>query len=146
MNETPTISVENIEPLLEVVEWFDTDVREHFENMKAAIMNAVSWEGYQIKFDSLIRLIDYLFEIEPTSFINNGVTNQAGENLWSLKVLSIALLLWFDTDQALKLFGEHWASVNSDPDWESHQNIRALNEYWIEGVKIYWNPLSKKDT
>ena len=144
MEEHTIISDANITPLQEVVESLPDDVKIHFEAIKDAIFIAINKEWNEIKFDNLIRLIDFIFDTSPTRFVNNWVDNDAWKNLWSLKVLSLALLLWLNTDQALKMFGEHWESVQKNPDWDNHQNIRQLDEFWLEGIKIYGIPFSKK--
>jgi len=144
MEEQTIMSAENITPLQEVVESLPNDVKVHFEAIKDAIFIAINKEWNEIEFNNLIRLIDFIFDTSPTRFVNNWVDNDAWKNLWSLKVLSLALLLWVNTDQALKMFGEHWESVQKNPDWNDHPNIRELDGGWIEWVKIYGVPFSEK--
>jgi len=146
MDEQVIISSENISPLQEVVETLPDNIKIHFEAIKQAIHLAISKEWNEIEFNKLIRLIDFIFDTTPTRFINNWVDNAAWENLWSLKVLSLALLLWLDTNQALKMFWEHWKSVQSTPDWGNHKNIRELDGWGIEWVKIYGIPFSGKES
>lgn len=146
MDEQIIISDENRTPLQEVVETLPDNIKIHFESIKQAIYLAINREWNEIKFNNLIRLIDFIFDTTPTRFVNNWVDNAAWENLWSLKVLSLALLLWLDTNQALKMFWEHWKSVQSNPDWDNHKNIRELDGWGIEWVKIYGISFSKKES
>ena len=143
-NEAVVISQDNISALQWVEKDLSPEMKAHFANIKKAIIETVNDEWREIKFKALIRLIDFVFDTHPVRFVNGWVDNKAWENLSSLKVLSIALLLWLNTNQALMMFWEHNQSIKKDPNDDNHPNIRELDWNWLEWVKIHWIPFWKK--
>ena len=95
-----------------------------------------------MSFSDFLRIIDKNFRFIPCSFQVGRKNNQAWESQGSLKVLAYAVLMGYDTEQALILFGEHYRNVRDKWNWwEKHENIIQLMEHGIESVKIYQNPL-----
>jgi len=110
-------------------------------------------------FDRFIALIDSIFETHPVEFhngiINHGETattsasyttliNEAGSNLWSLKVFAFAIMMGYTASQALSLFGEHYNDVIEDPNSGRHLNIEQVYKHWLWGVQIQGMPFRIK--
>ena len=99
-----------------------------------------AWET--IDFSNMIQLIDYLFETKPIEFTNGSEANKARTNLWSLKILTLGLMLGLNTNQILSLFGEHLTEVENTPKWDSHKNIRALRTWGYTKIELPENPFT----
>lgn len=138
------LSRENIAPLEELKKSLSHEAQQILEWIRLSVNDTLNKAYGATDFQSFIKLIDSIFDTTPTRFINGLVENEAGQNLWSLKVLTIALMLWLDTFEALRLFGEHYESVQKNPEWNNHTNIRNLDIFGIEAVKIYGVPFSAK--
>ncbi len=144
MNDDLVIHFENGPAVLqEAMSEFSDETKLYVEQISQGIFNILD-SSKTIKFDRLIRLINYVFETHPHDYIN-WAQRSGKDSLWSLKILTLSLLLWIKTDQALKLFWEHWESVKNNPDENNHPNIRELDMNWIETVKIYWFPFEEKN-
>lgn len=137
MSDFFALSEWNVEELKAHIAWFSESTQLRLKATQEAVGEILKNENEKIRFLHLIQQIDALFVTHPTAFTNGNVFNEAGKNLSSLKVLTLALLMWLNTDQALRLFWEHWEEVSQNPDWDTHSNIRNLDEVGIQWVKIY---------
>jgi len=94
-------------------------------------------------FSETLAYIDSAYDYQPSRFINGSVENAAGENEGSCKVLGLAILEGFTTEEALLAFGEHYQSVLANPSGTDHRNIRALMETGLPGVRFDQQPLTR---
>jgi len=149
MNDTfdeVVISQDNIRPLQSFVDTLSSETQNALTKFKIKIDELLLDPNNKIDFDTIQNKITSILNTVPTRFVNNGVENAERENEGSLRILSIALLFQLTDDNALRLFWEHWESVQENPEGNDHQNIRQLNEYWLWGVKIHWLPFSEKES
>jgi len=142
-HENVTVQYNNGPEILQnMLENYSDETNLYFEQIKKWIFEILkSWD--QIKFNRLIILINFVFDTNWVDFIN-GWQRDGQMSLWSLKVLTLWLLLWLKTDETLELFWEHWQEIKSDPDSDIHPNITELNWWWIEAVKVFWLPFTQK--
>lgn len=143
MNEI-ILSHENTFPLQDLKNSLSSEAQAILEWIRLSTNDVMNHTYGSSDFQSFLKLVDSIFDTSPTRFINGELEDAGWKYLWSLKVLTIALMLWLSTDQALRLFGEHYESVQNNPEWDDHQNIRNLDRVWIEWVKIYGVPFKKK--
>jgi hypothetical protein len=99
-------------------------------------------EPEAIDFEDTMAIIDANYRFTPTAFRNGSVSNAAGENNGSCKILSFAQLNQLDADQTLACFGRYFRDdVLKHPDGSDHGNIRNfLANGWI-GVEFEGTPL-----
>jgi len=86
-----------------------------------------------LKFEEVMALIDAHYEVGLIEFKNGGIVNKQGENEGSAKLLSYAALSQLDKETTLKLWGEYYRDVVSNPDGDDHQNIRNFMKTGWEG-------------
>jgi hypothetical protein len=102
------------------------------------VFNAnVEMNADDLKFDDVISLIDRHYEVGLIEFKNGDIVNKPGENEGSGKILSYAALSNLDKDTTLKLWGQHYKEVLSDPGGDSHPNIRNFMKYGWEGTSLH---------
>ena len=89
-----------------------------------------------VTLQQCIDVIDEHFTYHAVKFDVGKVTNFAGMNAKSGKVLSYAALTGLDTATTLKCFGPIYDEVRADPDGTSHANIRALMAGGVESVRF----------
>ncbi|TFJ85330.1 hypothetical protein NSK_003378 [Nannochloropsis salina CCMP1776] len=82
--------------------------------------------GPPLKFDEVMQAIDDTYDYTPKPFKNGDVTNPAGTNAGSCKLLSLGILHGLPPASLLALFGEHYRSVIQTPKGSDHGNIRSL--------------------
>lgn len=99
-------------------------------------------EPEAIDFEDTMAIIDANYRFTPTAFRNGSVSNAAGENNGSCKILSFAQLNQLDADQTLACFGRYYRDdVLQHPDGSDHGNIRNfMANGWI-GVEFEGTPL-----
>ena len=102
-----------------------------------------------IDFDSVIRTIDENYHYTPTRFHNgkdpHGVTNEAGSNEGSCKILAFGKLNNLGKEQALACFGKYYREdVLGHPDNDDHANIRSFMRDGWEGIRFDGEALRPK--
>lgn len=98
------------------------------------VFNAnVEMDAENLKFEDVMALIDTHYEVGLIEFKNGDIVNKQGENEGSAKLLSYAALSQLDKETTLKLWGEYYRDVISDPDGDDHQNIRNFMKTGWEG-------------
>ena len=95
-------------------------------------------------FAATLAFIAEHYHYQPSAFTNGPLSNAAGQNEVSCKVLGLALLEHFSLDEALLAFGEHYRQVLGDPAGSDHGNIRALLAHGLVGVTLAQQPLTPK--
>lgn len=95
-------------------------------------------------FSDTLAFIAQHYQYQPTAFSNGDVQNAAGENEGSCKLLGLAVLEGFSTQEALLAFGEHYRAVLAKPEAEDHRNIRTLMRQGLEAVHFVQPPLAPK--
>ena len=101
-----------------------------------SLITRLDSQSSDVMFDEVMTLIDELYEFSPTSFVNGGQRNEAGENSGSCKVLSFALLNSLTEEQTLLLFGQYYRDVKASPEADDHQNIRQFILHGFSGLKF----------
>jgi hypothetical protein len=102
------------------------------------VFNAnVEMSADDLKFEDVMNLIEKYYEVGLIEFKNGEIVNKPGENEGSGKILSYAALSSLDKDTTLKLWGEYFKEVLSDPDGDSHPNIRNFMKYGWEGTSLH---------
>ncbi len=102
-----------------------------------------------VSFDETIAVITEHYDYHPTTFSNglgaHQVTNEAGQNEGSCKILAFAQLNQLDQQQTLHLFGDYYRQdVLIDPNGSGHQNIRNFMRYGWSGVSFQGEALTPK--
>lgn len=95
-------------------------------------------------FSDTLAFIADTYDYRPGRFSNGNLENAAGENEGSCRVLGLAVLEGFTTEEALLAFGEHYRTVLANPDGTDHRNIRALMQTGLSGVRFEQQPLTHK--
>jgi hypothetical protein len=107
----------------------------------SALLNAIDHE--QAQFSNVLDLINAHYEFIPTAFDNGSLHNSAGENSGSCRVFSFAKLHNLSDLDTLKLFAEHYKSVQATPTGEDHQNIRNFQHYGWAGIVFHGEALKE---
>ncbi len=98
-----------------------------------------------IEFENTIAVIDSNYEYTPTSFTNGNVSNKAGHNEGSCKILAFAKLNELSEIHTLHCFGKYFREeVLKDPYGDDHQNIRQFIKNGRDGIKFDGEPLRSK--
>lgn len=95
-------------------------------------------------FADTLAFIEANYEFTASGFQNGDLRNEADQNQGSCKVLALAELAGFSSEQALKCFGEHYRDVVASPQGDSHQNIRQLQQHGLDAVRFDAFPLVAK--
>lgn len=95
------------------------------------------------RFTDTLAFIDAHYHYTPCAFDNAGLHNPAGSNQGSCKILGLALLEKFSTEDALLAFAEHYAYVLATPDEAEHANIRQLLKHGLGAVRFSQLPLRR---
>lgn len=99
------------------------------------IYNAnVEMDADSLTMEGVLELIDAHYESQLLEFQNGDMVNAPGENESSAKLLSYAALSNMDESTTLKLWGQHYRDVLSDPTGTAHPNIRNFIKYGWAGV------------
>ena len=107
-------------------------------------MNMLNQSPENIQFADSIALIESLYSFTPTAFINGSLENSADENQGSCKVFAFGIHQKLDDKQTLLCFGEHYRSVQKDPDGSEHGNIRQFMKTGWDALSFDDNPLTPK--
>lgn len=90
-----------------------------------------------VEFTQVIATIDQYYEVTPVAFQNGEVSNEAGTNLGSCKILAFAQLHQLSETATLNAFGAFYTDdVLKHPDGNDHQNIRNFIKYGWQGVRF----------
>lgn len=89
----------------------------------------------QITFADTMATIDAHYDFTPTAFQNGELENAANQNSGSCKLLSLAQLHQFTTEQTLHCFGDYYRTdVLLNPAASDHQNIRNFIRFGWQGI------------
>ena len=113
-----------------------------FEKALADLLAAIEKDAHQ--FSSTLDFINQWFEFTPCAFSNGAVSNTAEQNQGSCRVLAMALMQGFATEQALKCFGEHYRDVLATPGMSNHLNLRRLQVEGLVDIQFDQQPLRRK--
>ena len=92
-------------------------------------------KGGKVKnFDETIAMIDKHYDYFAVPFTNDDLVNTANTNTGSAKVFSFGLMTEMDVESTLRLFGEHYDAVKSNPSGSDHQNIRNFMKKGWAGI------------
>lgn len=105
----------------------------------------LSTEPDSVSFEQSIALIDRTYLFTPVAFRNGDLSNQAGENNGSCKILAFGQLHQLSEAQTLLLFGDYYRHVLATPADSDHQNIRNFIRYGWNGVTFDKQPLTLRD-
>lgn len=115
--------------------------------MLESFFRQLTTEPETISFAQTIALIDALYEFTPTAFVNGEISNAAGENNGSCKILAFALLHQLSEPQTLELFGDYYRlEVLPDVKGSNHANIRNFMRTGWDGVSFSGVALKGKST
>jgi hypothetical protein len=99
----------------------------------------------RIDFEDTMSVIDGLYEFTPVAFSNGELQNRAGENSGSCKLFAFAKEQGLSEQDTLNCFGRFYrVDVLSDPDGESHQNIRNFIRTGWSGIRFDGSPIRSK--
>jgi type III HopJ-like effector protein len=108
-------------------------------------LKKLSTEPESIEFTESIATIEQNYGYTPTAFTNGDVTNKAGQNEGSCKILAFAYINNFTVTETLNCFGKYYRDdVLGNPAGNDHQNIRQFILDGFEGVKFNVLPLQFK--
>lgn len=114
----------------------------NFDAALASFLQSIESDTHA--FATTLAFIDEWYEFTPTAFRNGSVANTAEQNQGSCRVLALALLNGFSTEQALKCFGEHYRDVLATPDVDNHHNLRRLQKEGLVDIQFDGTPLRRK--
>ncbi|BBA36669.1 HopJ type III effector protein [Methylocaldum marinum] len=105
-------------------------------------------QGRSVAFKETMDLIAQYYDYRPTRFVNglddDRVVNEAGSNEGSCKIFYFGRLHELSEKATLALFGEHYAEVLSNPNGDSHKNIRAFMRYGWRGISFDGEALARR--
>jgi hypothetical protein len=100
-------------------------------------------EPESIEFADTISVIESTYDYTPTAFTNGDVTNEAGQNEGSCKIIAFAQLNKLTKEQTLHCFGKYYREeVLNDPKGNNHQNIRQLMKHGFSRIYFEEEPLN----
>jgi HopJ type III effector protein. len=98
-----------------------------------------------IEFNDTMSIIDSLYVFTQTSFKNDDLVNEAGQNSGSCKIFSFARLHNLTPEQTLACFGSYYRDdVLKHPENRDHQNIRNFMKTGWSGIEFDSEPLKAK--
>ena len=94
-----------------------------------------------VEFPDVIEAIDATYNYKPTRFSNgigtSEITNEAGNNEGSCKILAFGKLNNLNKKQTLACFGKYYRDdVLGHPENDDHANIRNFMLHGWEGIKF----------
>jgi type III HopJ-like effector protein len=108
-------------------------------------LNKLRSEPESTNFTDTIAIIDSNYDYAPSKFTNGNVTNEAGQNEGSCKILAFAYINNLTVTETLNCFGHYFREeVMGHPAGNDHQNIRQFILDGFEGVKFDEMPLQFK--
>jgi hypothetical protein len=98
-----------------------------------------------IEFNDTMSIVDSLYTFTPTSFKNDDLVNEAGQNSGSCKIFSFASLHNLTPEQTLACFGSYYRNdVLEHPENTDHQNIRNFMKSGWSAIVFDGEPLTAK--
>ena len=98
-----------------------------------------------IEFTETMAVIDACYTFTETSFENDGLLNEAGQNSGSCKLFAFAQLQNLPKEQTLACFGAYYRDdVLNCPEGNEHQNIRHFIKAGWSGISFASMPLQEK--
>ncbi|MEZ8144692.1 type III effector [Enterovibrio norvegicus FF-33] len=98
-----------------------------------------------IEFEDTMAVIDGLYDFSPSQFVNGNLTNKAGQNSGSCKILAFGKLHGLDERSVVACFGRYYREdVLGHPGGSDHQNIRNFVVSGWKGVSFDRLPLTPK--
>jgi hypothetical protein len=89
-------------------------------------------------------VIETNYTFTPTVFSNGDLTNEAGQNSGSCKLLAFAHKVGLTKLETLACFGTYYFDeVLQEPKGEGHQNIRNFIKTGFKGLTFHGEPLIK---
>ncbi len=111
----------------------------------ATFLDTLDQNPSAIDFEDTMAVIDAHYEFTPTAFKNGDITNEAGQNNGSCKILAFAELHELSGSHTLACFGRYYRQdVLLNPNGDDHQNIRNFMRYGWDRVKFAGDPLKAK--
>lgn len=109
------------------------------------LLETLKTQPEQVQFDDVIAVIDATYEYQPAAFRNGEVSNEAGTNQGSCKILCFAKLQGLSEQQTLHCFGDYYRKdVLQNPDGDDHANIRQFMQHGWSGVTFQTQPLTPR--
>ncbi len=97
-----------------------------------------------VSVETVIELIDSLYDYHSVDFKNGDVVNKAGTNDITCKLFAFAQLNEFTQEQTLACFGQYYQDVLDTPEATDHQNIRNFMQHSWGGVSFSGTALTEK--
>ena len=88
--------------------------------------------GEAVSFEESIKVIDEHYTYFEVPFQNGDLTNAAGENVGSAKILAFGLMTQMTKEQTLGMWGDYYRNLS--PDGTDHMNIRNFIKNGFDGV------------
>ncbi|UXP31576.1 HopJ type III effector protein [Reichenbachiella agarivorans] len=90
-----------------------------------------------VTFEDTMLVIEKNYTFVPTTFHNGQLTNEAGQNAGSCKVLAFAQEHSLTVDETLQCFGDYYRKdVLGNPEGRDHQNIRNFMQHGWNGIRF----------
>ena len=90
------------------------------------LMLLTKMDPTSIRFAATMDAINASYDARPVPFSVGATHSEPGQNSGSALILSFATHVGLTKDEALALFGEHYATVRAEPEGTSHSNIRSF--------------------
>ena len=90
------------------------------------LMLLTKMDPTSIRFAATMDALNASYDTRPVPFSVGATHSEAGQNNGSALIISFAKHVGLTKDEALALFGEHYASVRAEPEGTSHSNIRSF--------------------
>jgi len=111
-----------------------------------SFLNKLNTEPESIEFTDTLAIIEDGYVYTPSTFTNGDVTNEAGQNEGSCKIMAFALLNKLSKEQTLHCFGKYYREeVINNPDGNNHQNIRQFMKHGFEKIIFNDSALNNKN-
>ena len=99
----------------------------------------------EVEYDTVVALIDELYEFTPVKYTNGDIINEAGQNSGSCKIFAFARLVRLTEEQTLNCFGSYYRDdVLNYPNNLDHPNIRNFMKTGWRGINFEAAPLKMK--
>lgn len=113
---------------------------------EAVRIHLASLRAGHADFDDTLALVEQHFDVQPASFANGPLYNEAGENAGSCRVFALGQYCNLSEADTLTLFAQHYQQVLDDPAGDSHGNIRQFITTGWSGIRFDDQPLRPKTT
>lgn len=108
----------------------------------SALLNGLDKKA--IGYNDVINFIDDYYRYTPVKFVNGDIINAPGENEGSAKIFGFAKHHGLSQVDTLKLFAEHYHSVQSTPNGSDHSNVRNFLHWGWKAFSMEKNPLTPR--